>query len=221
VSQLKTKVMSCKNEAKPDHVCKCGKVNNQVPDNLIIGVVGQKRNGKDTFANVLVDKFGFTKESFAKPIKDACKSIFGFTEEQVNGDLKEVLDDYWGVTPRHIMQIFGTELFQIDLPKHITQSTSKIDKTIWVNSLKKRITEGRYVIADVRFIHEVEAIREAGGVIVKVVRPDMVTNNQDLHPSEMELLKIDADYVIFNDTAIEEFRLRVEEVYKDIVNNCC
>ena len=46
--------------------------------------------------------------------------IFGFTKEQVYGDLKDVVDSEWGVTPRKVLQIMGTELFQYDLQKIYT-----------------------------------------------------------------------------------------------------
>ena len=38
--------------------------------------------------------------------------MFGFTEDQVFGDAKDVIDPVWGVTPRLVLQVLGTELMQ-------------------------------------------------------------------------------------------------------------
>ena len=58
----------------------------------VIGVAGRKFNGKDTFSDRLVEKYGYVKVSYAEPIKVMCKTLFGFTDEQLYGSKKEELD---------------------------------------------------------------------------------------------------------------------------------
>lgn len=66
---------------------------------LLIGLTGHKSVGKDTVADYLCARYGFTRLSCAKPLKDALATIFGFTDAQLNGALKETKDPYWQMTP--------------------------------------------------------------------------------------------------------------------------
>jgi hypothetical protein len=100
--------------------------------------------------------------SFARPLKEAVKSIYGLSEEQVNGDLKEDIDLRYGITPRYIMQVFG-------------ESCRKIYEATWVDRLLREFKETYdptevTLITDVRYINEMKAIKEHGGVIWKIVR---------------------------------------------------
>ena len=86
---------------------------------MIIGVLGKKRSGKDTTGDYLVANKNFVKYSFANPIKRGAMELFGFTEDQVFGDAKDEIDPTWGITPRLVLQIMGTEVFQYDMPKYL------------------------------------------------------------------------------------------------------
>jgi len=67
---------------------------------LIVGLVGFKGSGKDTAANIFVSR-GFTKDSFAAPIKDAVAQIFSWDRELIEGATeesrawREIPDSYW------------------------------------------------------------------------------------------------------------------------------
>ena len=83
---------------------------------MLIALTAPKQSGKDTFADYLVEKYGYTKIAFAKPLKDLLKLLFLFTDEQLYGHLKEVSDERWfGCTPRKAMQYVGTELIRKQL----------------------------------------------------------------------------------------------------------
>jgi len=49
----------------------------------IIAICGAKRSGKDILANHIVNKYGYTRLSFAEPLKELVKLIFNFSDEQV------------------------------------------------------------------------------------------------------------------------------------------
>lgn len=51
---------------------------------MLLGVGGELESGKSTVAGVLVNKYGFTEKSFAKNLKEMCKSVVGLTEYDVN-----------------------------------------------------------------------------------------------------------------------------------------
>jgi hypothetical protein len=74
--------------------------------------------GKDLAAHYVLEYFqAEMKEpaiviSFAEPIKAACELLFHLNEEQMNGKLKEVKDEFWGLSPRQLFQQFGTLIRQ-------------------------------------------------------------------------------------------------------------
>lgn len=159
----------------------------------IIGITGKKFHGKDTVGNYFVTKHRFERIAFADPLKQACQSIFGFTYDQLYGDQKEVIDEYWGKTPRDIFQFVGTDLFR-----------NQFSKSIWIDSIKRKITSApsqHFVITDVRFPNEAALIKELDGIIIKVVRniPDDMSS---LHESETH--DIVPDFIIQNDSSISD-----------------
>lgn len=109
-------------------------------DNILIGLVAPKRSGKDTAANYLCSSYGFKKYNFADPLKRGIGEIFGLTYNQLDGDEKEIIDPFWGVTPRELLQKIGTELFQFELPKVVDQFKD-FDRTFWVKCFEKWYTE--------------------------------------------------------------------------------
>lgn len=57
------------------------------------------------------------------------------------------------------------------------------------------------IIDDVRFTNEAEAIRDVGGIVVRIIRPGLTPMN---HESETEQQYIFADYTLINDEDLEE-----------------
>jgi hypothetical protein len=179
---------------------------------MIIGLCGKKQCGKSTTACGLVAG-GFVELSFAGPLKAACAAIFGFTDEQLNGALKEVPDAKWGVSPRQVMQRFGTDLMR----KYSNLVVPiKDPEDIWLTVMAKRIASlpdgTNVVISDVRFENEAAFVRKLGGFIIKIDRPDLVAS--DVHASEA--LEFDADMVIVNDGSIADLCRVFEMSFKFI-----
>ena len=128
---------------------------------MIIGITGYKYNGKDTCANYLVDNYKFNKISFADPLKQCLKSLFSFTDEQLYGKEKEIVDNYWGVSPRTVMQFVGTELFR----DQMKQIIFNIDSMFWCKVMERKLSNicENVVIADVRFVNEALMIKKMNG----------------------------------------------------------
>lgn len=196
---------------------------------MIIGVVGKKRSGKDTIGDYLVKKYGFIRMGLADPIKEACKHIFLMEDDQLWGGKKEVIDERYGVTPREILQVMGTELFQYDIYNHLPKLMEKVPpRTLWINrfvlmykATKEKINnEPDVVISDVRFKHEAKRIYKMGGKLIKVVRPGL--KNDDTHASEQELDKIHNVFIIHNDKTIADLLKKVDRYIKHLersINN--
>ena len=160
---------------------------------VLIGIIGNKRVGKSTFSDYIVKKYNFRTYAFADPIKDGAKIMFNLSEEQVNGDLKEVVDDRWGFTPRQILQKLGTDCCR-----------KTFGNDIWIKRMKiwylKNIKDN-IVISDIRFPNEAKAVTEMGGILVKIINP-RVEVSKDKHISEQLIDTIESDLIMHNNLSV-------------------
>jgi hypothetical protein len=78
-----------------------------------------------------------------------------------------------------------------------------------------------WIITDMRFPNELEAVKEKGGITIRVVRPHGYTNPHtgeykemplSYHPSETALDDAKFDYEIINDGTIEDLIEKVKEI---------
>lgn len=177
---------------------------------MILGIAGKAQSGKDTVAEYIVKKYKFVKYSFADPIKEGCKKFFGFTDEQCWGKLKDVTDPHWQVTPRKILQIMGTEVFQYFMP-HKVPELKTVGRYFWVHLFIKWYKENEdknVIIPDVRFLHEIESIRRLEGKVVRVSRSNIPSVGK--HASEMELDNYKSyDTIIVNNGTITELNKEI------------
>jgi hypothetical protein len=143
---------------------------------MIVGFVGLIGAGKDTAADYLVNYHGFRRDSFASTLKDAVAAVFGWDRILLEGrtsearEWREQVDPWWAerlnmpnLTPRLMLQLWGTEVCR-----------QGFHDDIWIASLenKMRKTKDNIVISDVRFPNEIKAIKNSGGLVVRVKRGD-------------------------------------------------
>ena len=208
----------------------------------IIAICGAKRSGKDVLAEHLVRKYNYERVSFATPLKLAVKSLFNFDDEQVGigkdsgSNKKDIIDTNWGITPRTALQFIGTEIMQ----DKIQDILPNIKKNFFANTLKNyikdRITvnkEQRFVISDLRFIHEFEMlytiskIRKEDIVIIRVIRPyscnyraderdtestESTESTEDTHVSELEYMTIPYDIILINNGSIDNYIEKFDKI---------
>lgn len=165
----------------------------------IIGFTGYARSGKDTAAAFLVDR-GFKRLAFADALKESLYrlnpviSTHGFRVQDVVDRLgwDQVKVDYPEV--RSLLQRFGTEVGR-DL----------YGEQFWVDRVVSQIVPGQdYVITDVRFHNEVQAIRNLGGVVVRISRAGVQAVNSHVSDSGVDGLIVDS--VIVNDGSLSDLR---------------
>jgi dephospho-CoA kinase len=179
---------------------------------MIIGFGGKKCSGKDTVANFLVKNHNFKRYAFADPVKEISKILFNLSDDQLNGNLKDIIDENLGISPREIFQKIGTEFGQYYI--HELLPNLNIEKrSIWITLFKQfaKTSESNIVISDVRFLKEIEVIKELNGVVIYIDRTSTVS---DEHPSET-LSSEYFDKVIINDSTIEslENKLNYEFIF--------
>lgn len=166
---------------------------------MIIGLTGKARSGKDTVAEHLRIAYGFNHYWFSKPMKEACKAIFGWTDEHLYGDLKEVVDPNYVVSPRVALQTLGTEWGR------------SINSDLWILRAKKEMEQDQnLVISDCRFDNEAKAIREKGGIIIRVER-EGIQSVAD-HSSENGISEILVSLVIKNDGTLQDLYKKVDNL---------
>lgn len=200
---------------------------------MIIGVCGLIGSGKGTVADILVDYHNFQKISFADKLKDGVASVFGWDRSLLEGDTdrsrlwREKPDEFWSnetgkeITPRLVLQLFGTECMR-----------DGFDKNVWVLCVKKHMLENphvNYVIPDVRFPNEMEMIRELSGFVWQVRRgelPHWFTAWRDygfppgdVHESEYMWIDKDNNFdaIIKNDLDLTELETQVKDQVRSLL----
>lgn len=192
---------------------------------MIVGLIGFIGSGKSTTAQILCEQHQFEEDAVAKSLKDAVSAIFGWHRAWLDGTTaadrawREATDEWWtkqlqtNVTPRRMMQWIGTDLLR-----------NQISDNIWLATLKLRLsntvtTRHNIVITDLRFPNEIDMIRNMGGTIVRVIRPDTDPSEEDLrakHESEKAMAKLESDYIIVNDSDLESLKTKVKQLFEHL-----
>ena len=183
---------------------------------MIIGLVGFIGAGKGTVRDILVREYGYHGFAFADALKDAVATIFTWPRGLLEGDsnasraFRERVDPWWShklgyeVTPRLILQKMGTEACR-----------HGIADNIWIAALEKRIHGyDDVVISDCRFPNEIDFVRSAGGVIVRVKRGEepSLEEQMKMHISETAWNSVVPNYVIDNDGSLQELKDKIKLV---------
>lgn len=147
---------------------------------------------------------------FADYLKKICVDLFDLTPEQVygNDDQKNTPTNY-GMTAREFLQYFGTNVMR------------KIKNDVWLDRTIKTIKQEQSKIAiipDVRFPNEVESIKSAGGVVLRLTRD--VFNSKHECECALDQDKFDwnnFDFIINNaEMNLQELKNRIEQIYPRI-----
>jgi hypothetical protein len=210
---------------------------------MIIGVCGFIGSGKDTVADYLVNLHHFRRESFANTLKDAVAAVFGWDRTMLEGRTKqarewrEQQDNWWTnrlgivITPRWVLQNWGTEVCR-----------NGFHDDIWIASLENKLRNSTddVVISDCRFPNEIRAIKQAGGIVVRVVRgaePEWydaaVSRNRGpdgnstwslsgrkleqlgVHASETSWVGTNFDVVLDNNSTLDDLYQQVKRLVQD------
>ena len=171
---------------------------------MIIAFAGLAGSGKSTAAMHLVLRHGFKRIRFADPLKNMIR-VLGLTDAEIEGDKKEQpCALLCGKTPRAGMQTLGTEWGR-DL------MGSELWVRAWRHAVDKLPPYTDIVVDDCRFPNEVEAVRAAGGWIIRVVR-NGAGQGAAGHSSEAQAFEVDS--TIYNDGSIEDFLRAVDVVWR-------
>lgn len=185
---------------------------------MLIGLTGKAGSGKDTVGEFLKDTFNFNTYAFADPLKEAAAIAFGVDVSVFyDRDVKETEDPFWNITYREIAQKFGTECMRDQFRDDfwIKRAEMELQRLNEQNDTGKRV---RFCVTDVRFPNEAAWIKDAGGIIMEVVRDGVEDIALSGHASETMMSQINPDIRIINDGTLEDLYAKVDKSYLNWYN---
>lgn len=192
-----------------------------ITPNMIIGVYGKIGAGKDTFARMIQSMqpdYDWRIKKFAGKLKEVASILTGLPIEKWDDrSTKETyMGDEWGMTYRQFMQRLGTEVMRNNLHEDVWVNALLSDYRLRSRLIKKFTTHEdnktmtaydevfsypNWIIADVRFPNEAEAIRRMDMPLVKIVGSGL----QSQHISETAMDNYGRfDFIIDNTGGIND-----------------
>jgi hypothetical protein len=153
-----------------------------------VALFGHMASGKSTIAAALIESGGYTKGSFAKPLKEIAALAYGPVSKS---SMYAIIDGETGknatVSGRQILQGVG-------------QAMKTFDRHFWLNIFLRTHLGGPYVLEDGRFLFERDALADRDWLIVGVTTPQSIresryitlygrapTLDEQTHASEMDI----------------------------------
>ena len=193
---------------------------------MIIGINGYSGSGKDTVGKLiqiascntipdghdvdelinnytqhewwLEEQSGWEVKKWAGKLKSIASLLTGIPVEKFEDQefKKTQLGPQWGMTVRDFLQKLGTDGLRTGLHENTWVNALMADYEGLYDIDTDRTTWPKWVITDTRFPNEAKAIKEAGGIVIRVDRPGYKPIND--HPSETGLDNWDFDHRIMN-----------------------
>lgn len=169
---------------------------------MVIGFCGRMRSGKTELANIC-EAHGYEKLSFALPLKHLSCKLLGMTMDELNenknaGTTVDVsfteafcreISEFTSLPPTDVEKIAcGRKTSQIrDFLQFLGTDIIRACDNDWhVKRVMEMIEPGKdYVIDDVRFTNELQALRKAGADLWFIIRPQIDVMSS--HPSETSI----------------------------------
>ena len=174
----------------------------------LVALTGAAGSGKSTVAKYLSEgrhsHYGsnvpFVRTKFSGTLKKMLMQIPNVTIDMIEGELKEEPQElFGGKTPREVMQTLGTEW-----------GRDSVYSKIWLDSWERSICDLTYVVVeDLRYLNEAELVKNRGGEIWRIKRPDYQCNG---HISETEMEGIEPDLTIRNSGSVKELHAMIDSV---------
>ena len=119
------------------------------------------------------------------------------------------------LTPRLLLQLLGTDCGRNIIHPDIWCNSlmSEYKKNI-INPLNKsyhKLNFPNWIITDVRFPNELQAIKDRDGIVIRVNRNNSLFKSV-IHESETALDNYEFDYIIDNNGTIEELIVKIKDI---------
>ena len=179
---------------------------------MLVAFVGKKGSGKSTAAKSLEEEYGFVRHNFKDTLIAELKHKMPLLLDELVRVCAALSDGEWTVdrlfkekppVVRALLQNYGTEVRRADDPNY------------WVDAwgqLASALSEKDIVVDDVRFENEAQAIRDMGGVLIRIVKDSFDYPVLDEHSSETE----QDDIIVNHEIVVKEGEL---DKLKELVFN--
>lgn len=174
----------------------------------IITISGHAQNGKDTVAKLLSDKlrekqYRVLITHYADLLKYICQTFFNW-------------DGAKDERGRHILQYVGTDIVRKEKPDFWVDFISEILKFFGTNW-------DYVIIPDLRFPNELGKLKSDGFAVthLRIVRnnfTNLLSPEQQHHPSETALDGIQPDYLINNNGSLRDLDETISQWVKEYLN---
>lgn len=194
----------------------------------LIGVSGQASHGKDTAADYIAYKYSFVKIAFADKIKRILMHLYDINYNSLWGSSEErgKIDPRYGKSVREFIQGFGDTGRELDINTWVNYTQTIVNKIngsfgyFYVNyhgltydatSIPKSV-----IVPDCRYLNELESIRQNGGLLIRVVRPNSkIQGKVAEHSSETDQLNIPDsffDELVINEGSLLDLHSKIDQI---------
>ena len=196
---------------------------------MIVGLSGYARSGKDEAAKILVEENGFTRIAFADKLRDFLYALNPIVSSHwVTGgvDDKRIWEAKDCIRVRDVIDAYGWDGYKetrfSDEMRPLLQrlgteaGRNVLWDSIWIDAALNGLDPAKnYVVTDVRFPNEAQAVRERGGYVVRVSRSGVGPANG--HASETSLDDYQFNFKLANDGTLDDYRRAVRVLYARIL----
>lgn len=175
---------------------------------IIIGVHGAARSGKDSAADHLGSKFGLVKVEFARPLKRAISALLGIEEAKLEKS-KESPVPMVETSPRALYQEVGEACRRLN-PDFFTCLAGWAMVQARIQADDQGAYLPGFVFSDIRYENEAEWVRSMGGRVLHIQRDDAPAVRE--HSSEAGIAVSDGDLIIPNNGTMDELFARLDGV---------
>jgi ribonuclease HI len=193
-------------------------------EGLVLGMTGLARSGKDTVADRLVERHGFTRFAMADKLKVAALAL-----DPLVPDLRSNAPPC--APPLRLSEVVSAVGWhdakaQQEIRRTLQRLGSEAGwmlhgEALWTHHVQFGIdalpADAPIVITDVRMPYEDHWIHAMGGLLIRTIRPQAseLTGEQRTHISEKGDLTI--DFVIDNDGTIEDLHAEVDGLAEKVL----